>query len=93
MIQNMKGYVLSAPSPATAKYWEEVKDASNDVKLELISLLSTSLVIPSSAAEKPHKGWASLFCGVWKDSRSADEIMDDIYKSKTKNSNLDKIEI
>lgn len=89
----MKGNVLSAPSPATAKYWEEVKDASNDVKLELISLLSASLVIPSSAAEKPHKGWASRFCGVWKESRSADEIMDDIYKSRTKNSNLDKIEI
>ena len=67
----MKGNVLSAPSPATAKYWEEVKDASNDVKLELISLLSTSLVIPSSAAEKPHKGWASRFCGVWKDSRDS----------------------
>lgn len=89
----MKGNVLSVPSPATAKYWKEVKDASNDVKLELISLLSTSIVIPSSVDEKPYKGWASRFCGVWKDSRSADEMMDDIYKSRTKNSNLDKIEL
>jgi len=89
----MKGNVLSVPSPATAKYWKEVKDASNDVKLELISLLSTSIVIPSSVDEKPYKGWANRFCGVWKDSRSADEMMDDIYKSRTKNSNLDKIEL
>lgn len=89
----MKGNALIAPSPATVRYWEKVKDASNDVKLELISLLSTSIVIPSPDIEKPHKGWASRFCGVWKDSRSADEIMDDIYKSRTKNTNLDEVEL
>ena len=37
----------------TATYWEQVKDASQQVKLALISLLSASLVAP--VADKKNK--------------------------------------
>lgn len=35
--------VISAPSPVSAKYWAELKDLSDNVKLELITLLSSSM--------------------------------------------------
>jgi hypothetical protein len=44
----------------TATYWEQVKDASQQVKLALISMLSASLVAPVTKtkadddSEKPH---------------------------------------
>ncbi len=31
-------------------------------------------------------GWADRFCGAWKDSRSADEIVDEIRSMRTENS-------
>jgi hypothetical protein len=35
--------VISAPSSVSAKYWAELKDLSDNVKLELITLLSSSM--------------------------------------------------
>ena len=35
--------VLPTNSPVSAKYWEELKDLSDNVKLELITLLSSSM--------------------------------------------------
>ena len=39
----MNTNVVNASSPTSAKYWSELKDLSNEVKLELISLLSSSM--------------------------------------------------
>lgn len=36
--------------------------------------------------EKPESGWANRFSGAWKDSRSAEEIINDIRESRTDNS-------
>jgi len=49
--------VLSATSPISAKYWAELKDLSDNVKLELITLLSSSMTrseddIKRQASEK-----------------------------------------
>ena len=41
-------------------------------------------LVPAKKA-KEETGWADCFCGVWKDSRSADEIVDDIRKMRTDN--------
>ena len=34
---------------------------------------------------KPRTGWASRFAGVWKDSRSAEEIVEEIRAARTAN--------
>ena len=49
--------VISAPSSVSAKYWAELKDLSDNVKLELITLLSSSMTrtekdIKKDASEK-----------------------------------------
>ena len=44
----MNTNVLVTPSPTSAKYWSELKDLSDNVKLELITLLSSSLNCPDS---------------------------------------------
>lgn len=77
--------LLPIPSSASARYWSELKDLSDNVKLELITLLSGSMVHPVSKDEKAEEGWASRFCGVWEDSRSAEEIVDDIRDMRTTN--------
>ena len=51
-----------------------LKDLSSEIKLDLISRLSASLL--KREADETH--WASEFAGKWKDDRSADEIVADI---------------
>ena len=48
----MNTNVLATPSPESAKYWSELKDLSDNVKLELITLLSSSMTRPESPAAK-----------------------------------------
>lgn len=81
----MKTDLLTATSPISAKYWSELKDLSDSVKLELISLLSNSMVHTEKKHPQPQKGWASRFAGTWKDSRSAEEIINDIRTNRTTN--------
>ena len=80
----MNANVLTASSPINAKYWSELKDLSDNVKLELITLLSSSMT-HSEKATAPRKGWASRFSGVWQDSRSAEDIIADIRTARTNN--------
>ena len=82
----MNTNILSASSPVSAKYWSELKDLSDNEKLELISLLSISMTHPEEETAKPRKGWASRFAGKWQDCRSAEEIIDDIRAARTENS-------
>ncbi|UKK58119.1 hypothetical protein L6470_06895 [Prevotella communis] len=58
---------------------------SDNVKLELITLLSSSMTRPEEEKKEPRKGWASRFAGKWKDSRSAEEIMEEIRTARTNN--------
>ena len=83
--EQMNTNVLVTPSPVSAKYWSELKDVSDNVKLELITLLSSSMTHSEEPAAKPRKGWASRFAGVWKDSRSAEEIVEEIRAARTAN--------
>ena len=41
-------------------------------------------LVPAKKA-KAEAGWADRFVGAWKDSRSADEIVDDIRSARTAN--------
>lgn len=70
-------------SPSSAKYWSELKDLSDNVKLELITLLSSSMVQYHPKEKDDH--WADRFVGAWIDSRTAEEIVDDIRSMRTTN--------
>ena len=67
--------MLTTPSPNSARYWYELKDLSNDVKLELISLLSSSM--RHSTEDRTES-----FAGKWEDDRSTEEIIDDIRSAR-----------
>ena len=58
-----------------------------DSETAMKKLLSYVRTLSPAKGEKSDKtaGWADSFVGVWKDERSADEIMDDIYKARTAN--------
>ena len=73
----MNTNVLATPSPASAKYWLELKDLSDNVKLELITLLSSSMTHPEEESDAG-KGWTEKFAGKWQDDRTAEEIIEDI---------------
>lgn len=67
-------------------YWSILKNLSSDVKLELISRLSKSLL----SKEHTHESnWVSQFAGEWKDSRSAEDIIEDIRNSRTSNREIE----
>ena len=75
----MNTNVLATPSPASAKYWSELKDLSDNVKLELITLLSSSMTHPENEdKDDAGKGWTEKFAGKWQDDRTAEEIVEDI---------------
>lgn len=65
----MKTMSLSPTSSVSAKYWSELKDLSNSVKLELITLLSSSV---ANSVSKPsnEKGWTKSFAGRWQDDQN-----------------------
>ena len=75
---------LITPSSTSARYWATLKDLSNDVKLELISLLSTSM-------RKTEEDWTEGFAGKWQDERSTEEIVDDIRSAR--NAHMKEIEL
>ena len=83
--KEMNTPVLNTTSPTAERYWLELKGLSNDVKLELIMLLSGSLMSPAAAKAKSETAWADRFCGSWKDRRSTDEIVDDIRSMRSEN--------
>ena len=80
----MNTNALITPSPTSAKYWSVLKDLSNSVKLELITLLSSSIANSVSEASN-EKGWTKSFAGRWEDDRTAEEVIEDIRNSRNAN--------
>lgn len=80
----MNTNALVTPSPTSAKYWSVLKDLSNSVKLELITLLSSSIANSVSEASN-EKGWTKSFAGRWEDDRTAEEVIEDIRNSRNAN--------
>lgn len=85
--------VMSATALYTGKsadadtYWNLLKNLSTDIKLDLIARLSNSLLDQGKKLENEH--WASAFAGKWADTRSAEEIIDDIREARTSNKEID----
>ena len=63
------------------------KNLSADVKIDLIARLSNSLLNQDKPVE--NKQWASAFAGKWIDTRTAEEIIDDIREARTSNEEID----
>lgn len=72
--------------PNMDTYWSILKNLSSDMKLELISRLSKSLL---NKDQDVADNWASQFAGEWKDSRSAESIIEDIRSSRTSNHEIE----
>lgn len=72
--------------PNMDTYWSILKNLSSDMKLELISRLSKSLLSKDQSIDD---NWASQFAGGWKDSRSAESIIEDIRNSRTSNREIE----
>lgn len=71
---------------------KEIYALSNEDKLDLVDLIIRSM---RSAANKlkatttvSDASWVSQFEGQWKDSKSADEMVADIRRSRTSNSEV-----
>lgn len=64
-----------------AIYWSELKNLSDSVKLELITLLSSSMARSVTEANS-EEGWTKSFAGRWQDDRTTEEIIDDIRTSR-----------
>ena len=72
-------------SPLSVKYWSLLKNLSDMVKLELAAMLVNSVAHKESKKEN----WTDQFAGKWKDSRSAEEIIDYIYQTRTENREIE----
>lgn len=83
----MNTFTPTVDSPNVSIYWNMLKNLNEDVKLELISKLSTSLL--TSRKEVHSENWASNFSGGWKDSREAEEIISDIRGARSKNREIE----
>ena len=75
---------IACNTPTVSRYWGELKNISDEDKISLIALLSNSMV-QNAAKGKEDSDWIDDFVGVWKDSRSADEIVADIHAARTTN--------
>ncbi len=67
-------------------YWEMIKNLSTDVRLELISRISNSL--KSDISVEKTDSWKLLF-GAFESSQSADEIIEDLRKSRYTNREIE----
>ena len=82
--------IMPTQSPISLRYWGMLKDLSDPVKMELVALLSTSIVSkekevvePEMTEEEKEKEFWSL-CGCWKDDPDA-AIMEAAIKDGRKN--------
>lgn len=79
----------TSESPVISRYWPKLKGLSDNLKLELIILLSRSISLPDEIEEDEKNDddhWADRFVGKWQDDRTAEGIVDDIRSMRTDNS-------
>ncbi len=75
----MNGTVLTPRSPISIQYWDMLKGLSNPVKMELVALLSASIVNKDAVSEREmteeekDRDFRNL-CGCWKDNPDADSM-------------------
>lgn len=76
--------INTSTTPTALTYWNMLKDASDTVKIELISLISGSMIRKerlSSSVET--RNMLAKYAGMWGEDESADEIMTTIRENRT----------
>jgi hypothetical protein len=86
----MDGNVLVTQSPVALQYWNMLKNLSDNVKMELAAMLTTSLAYREELAEpeltkeeKDREFWS--LCGCWKDDPEDAARMEAAIKDGRKN--------
>ena len=86
----MNGMALNTPSPISLKYWGMLKNLSDNVKMELIAMLSNAVVYKEKAEEpelteeeKEKEVWS--LCGCWADDPEDAARMEAAIKDGRKN--------
>lgn len=67
-------------------YWRLIKDASTEVKLRLITLLSQSMSANAKEEDRSDKdtdAFVNKFFGIWRDDESFNDMMDAIRENRT----------
>lgn len=67
----------------TDTYWEMLKSLNDDIKLRLATRLTASVVANKEARKDNTEEMIEKHLGSWKDERSAEEIIKDIYAGRT----------
>ena len=86
----MNGMTLNTPSPISLKYWDMLKDLSDNVKLELVAMLSNAVVYkekveePELTEEERKRELLSL-AGCWADDPEDAARMEAAIKDGRKN--------
>ena len=85
----MNGIALTPHSPISFRYWDMLKDLSDSVKMELVALLSASIVskeevVEPELTEEERKRELLSLAGCWKDDPDA-AIMEAAIKDGRKN--------
>ena len=86
----MNGMSLTSPSPISLRYWDMLKSLSDTVKMELVAMLSTS-VVNKEVAEEPElteeerKHELLSLAGCWADDPEDAERMEAAIKDGRKN--------
>lgn len=77
----------SADITITNNYWNTLRNLNDEVKLRLASMLTASVVEHKnkSVSEKDSLTDAMIkkYAGAWEDDRTSDEIISDVYASRS----------
>lgn len=67
----------------TDAYWEMLKSLNDDIKLRLATRLTASVISNKEARKDNTEEMIEKHVGKWKDERSAEDIIKDIYSGRT----------
>jgi hypothetical protein len=77
----------SADITMTNNYWNMLRNLNDEVKLRLASMLTASVVEHKnkSVSEKVSitEAMVKKYAGAWEDDRTSDEIISDVYASRS----------
>ena len=77
----------SADITMTNNYWNMLRNLKDEVKLRLASMLTASVVEhrDKSVSEKVSitEAMVKKYAGAWEDDRTSDEIISDVYASRS----------
>lgn len=66
----------------TDTYWEMLKSLSDDIKLRLATRLTASVITGKKVRKDKTEEMIEKHLGAWKDERSAEEIVKDLYAER-----------